>query len=603
MKTCYHCGDNILGKEILHDHHSFCCHGCVSVYALLQQNGLCDFYEEDKSQPLSKAPSSEKYAFLDHPENASRLISFASDEFHIISFHSPHIQCASCVYLLEKLPQLQPGILQSQVDFMQQRIQIHFQPELISLRNLIEWLAYIGYEPILDPEQDLSVQWKQWKKKQLISIGIAGFCFANIMLLSFPEYLDLDMSDAPAMTHLFRSLNLLLSIPALIFGGRTFFEKTIQGFRAKTIPIDAPLVLSLLITFGRSSYEVLSGAGGGYFDSMTGIIFFMLLGKYFQEATQHRLHFSRTYKSFFPISCQVKKGENTEWKMLQDLKMGDVVILHAHEMIPCDSILISDHALIDYSFVTGESKPTAITNGQTLFAGGKQLGQTVFIQIKENVVHSHLTSLWNRQDQKKSATTTLNWVDQWAQHFTWFLLLLTLIAVLYWMSIDSSRALNAITTVLIVACPCALLLSATFTQGAVLMHLHEVGCSVKNNGVLHQLARVNHLAWDKTGTLTQKDVTVQWQITAPAEHYPAIVAICQQSIHPLSQSIVKALQSEVTDLPAIAQYQDHIGEGLEGICDGIHYKIGSADFTHQPDKKDAQVVICANGICIGTWIM
>ena len=602
MASCYHCGDNILGKAILHQGHSFCCHGCVSVFTLLDAQGMCTFYDEPKSQPLSKAPKTEKYAFLEEVQNTLPFIQFASEEYNIVSFRSPHIQCASCVYLLEKLPQLQSGILQSQVNFSQQTITLHYQPHQISFRSLVEWLTTIGYEPILDPETSSSEQWKNQKKQHLIAIGVAGFCFANIMLLSFPEYLDLDMTDAPNMTLLFRYLNLFLSLPALFWGARSFFIKTIQGLRLRTLPIDAPLVLSLLITFGRSVYEVISGYGGGYFDSMTGIIFFMQLGKYFQEATQHRLHFGRTYQSFFPISCQVVKENNTQWKMLAQLERGDTVIVHGYEMIPCDSILISDHALIDYSFVTGESKPTAVSQGQGLYAGGKLLGPSIQIEINAPVSQSYLTSLWNHQKKTSEKTPTLTWVDQWAQHFTWFLLLLSVISGLYWWTLDPYRAMHAMSTILIVACPCALLLSATFTQGAVLMHLYQVGCYVKNNRVLHQLAQIDHLAWDKTGTLTSKEAQATWVKPAPPSHYPNIVALCSQSVHPLSQSVVRALRHEVDDLPSLEHFREHIGLGIEGMVKGLHYQIGSAAFTSHPDRTSS-VVINANGECIGTFSM
>jgi P-type Cu+ transporter len=600
--TCYHCGDNIKVTVIHHEGHAFCCHGCVSVYSLLDANGLCSFYDETKIAPLSRAPRQDKYAFLDQTENANTFLQFHDSERSVVKFHSPHIQCASCVYLLERLPQLQNGILQSNVNFIDQSITIHFRPELLTFRQLVEWLTYIGYEPILDAEQHQEQQWDLQKKRHLISIGITGFCFANIMLLSFPEYLNLDMTDAPQLTTLFRYINLFLSVPALIFGGRSFFLKTIQGIRARSLSIDAPLVLSLLITFGRSVYEVLSQNGGGYFDSMTGILFFMLIGKYFQEITQHRLHFSRTYKSFFPISCQVITEQSTSWKMLSQLKSGDQVKLRGSEMIPCDAILLSDHALIDYSFVTGESKPSAIRKGQSLFAGGKLLGQPIIIQITSNIANSYLTSLWNQQTTKTGNRTTTTWVDRWAQYFTWILLLLTFISGWYWWTIDISRSMNAITTLLIVACPCALLLSATFTQGAVLMHLNKLNCFVKNSQVLHDLAKVEHLAWDKTGTLTSKEAIARWQIKAPEWHHAAIVAICNQSTHPLSQSIVANLSSAQLKIPTVKQFQEHLGFGVEGVCEGIHYKIGSAKYTQQMHLF-ANVVITANDELIGSFTM
>jgi Cu+-exporting ATPase len=567
---------------------------------LLESNQLCDFYDNDKRVPLSKAPQKDKYAFLDDPENASVFYGFYQKHRAFIQVKSPHIQCASCVYLLEKLPQLQEGIFQSSVDFSQQQISIHFNPEIISLRNLIEWLSFIGYEPILDHEKNTQDLTLKIKRDYWLAIGISGFCFANIMLLSFPEYLHLEMDDMPQMTQLFRWINFGLSIPALLFGAKSFFVKTIQGLRANTLPIDAPLVASLLLTFGRSSYEVFSGTGGGYFDSLTGIIFFMLIGRYFQETTQIQLHFSRTFKSFFPLSCKTISTEGkTIWKKLSEIQKGDKIKVHAHEMIPCDGELLSEQALIDYSFVTGESRPIAVSKGDKLYAGGKQLGQAIELQSTSNVEHSYLTSLWNQKQSTQKMGTQMTWVDLWARNFTIFLFILSLAAGWYWWDIDRSRAFQSMTTVLIVACPCALLLANAFTQGAVLKQLQHIGCHIKNALILDKLAEIQNIVWDKTGTLTSKDAIASFVLRPSTSDQLAIHAIVNQSAHPLSQSIASITsESEIV----VENFHEHMGKGVEGKVNGVHYQIGSQKWMSISDDTDQgiSVWIKANNTIIGS---
>ncbi len=599
MELCYHCGEELGSIVIQHDHHSFCCHGCQSVYMLLNENQLCDFYTDIREKTLSKAPQKEKYAFLDDAKNAEAFYSFYQKDRAFIQIKSPHIQCASCVYLLEKLPQLQAGIYQSTVDFGQQQIGIHFNPEKISLRNLIEWLSFIGYEPALDHEKNSKELSLKIKRQYWIAIAISGFCFANIMLLSFPEYLHLEMNDMPQMTLLFRWINFGLSIPALIFGARSFFEKTLQGLRARTLPIDAPLVASLLLTFGRSCYEVISNTGGGYFDSLTGIIFFMLIGRYFQETTQLHFHFSRTFKSFFPISSLVIKDNKKIWKKLSELDKGDIVKIHVHEMIPCDSIILSEHGLIDYSFVTGESRPVAVKKGDKLYAGGKQLGQAILIEATQNVEHSYLTSLWNNGQRGDHGHPQMTWVDTWARNFTLFLFGLSLVAGYYWWGIDQARAFHAMTTVLIVACPCALLLANAFTQGAVLNQLQKVGCHIKNALVLDKLADIQHIVWDKTGTLTSKEAVAHFILAPPAHHLAAIHALTAQSIHPLSQAIAKITPNESCHIEA---FNEIPGNGITGKVNGISYQIGSAQWLNLPHEisQGIHVFIVANNKTIGT---
>lgn len=594
--NCYHCGDKISGPVVLHDNHSFCCHGCQSVYMLLAQNQMCSFYDNSERK-LSKTPQIEKYSHLDNTQVADQYIQFRSSEKNIIQLRSPFIQCASCVYLLEKLHLLQPGILESRVNFSQQSIVIQYNPKVISLRQLIEWLTYIGYEPVLDHEKADTSLWKKIQKEYWIAIAVSGFCFANIMLLSFPEYLHLDTSEAKEMTALFRWINLFLAIPALFWGGRVFFRKTIQGFRAGTIPIDAPLVLSLLLTFSRSLYEILSETGAGYLDSMSGIIFFMLIGRYLQEATQHRLHFQRTYKSFFPISSLRLKNEKEEWIALNEIKENDILCIHSNEMIPCDSELLSEHALIDYAFVTGESQPQATKAGDILFAGGKELGGSIKIRALQKVEHSYLVNLWNNKTTERNKTQW-TWVDQWANHFTLFLFGISILSFIYWYNIDWNRGLHAATTILIVACPCALLLSSAFTQGSALYQLSKLGVHAKNARVLDTLANVNCIAWDKTGTLTTKSVQVDWVKKPESIHLAAIHLLSKQSTHPISQALSQNTKRQEANL-SFTQFTDIAGMGISATFNGNVYKIGSAEWVGTAPIENINAYIGFNQEIIG----
>ncbi len=561
---------------------------------------MCAFYDNPKRK-LSKAPSIEKYSFLENPEIAAQYIQFSSSEKNLIQFRSPYIQCASCVYLLEKLHLLHKGVIESRINFSEQMITIQYHPQLISLRELVEWLTHIGYEPILDHEKADNSLWKKIQREYWIAIAVSGFCFANIMLLSFPEYLHLDMSDAREMTMLFRWINVLLAFPALFIGGRTFFQKTIQGFRARIIPIDAPLVLSLLLTFGRSLFEIVSGEGAGYLDSMTGIIFFMLIGRYIQEVTQQRLHFQRTYKSFFPISSLRINKDKEEWIALRQISVGDVLKIHSNEMVPCDGTLLSEQALIDYSFVTGESKPQAIKLGDKLFAGGKQVGGVISMVCSQKVEHSYLIHLWNDHSDQKS-TISETWVDRWANHFTLILLGLSILSFAYWFSIDMDRGLHAASTILIVACPCALLLSSAFTQGAALYQLSKIGCHVKNARVLDTLAQVTTLAWDKTGTLTTKEVQVEWLKTPTVKHLSAICVLAQQSTHPISQSLYKKTRNHFKDFK-IQQFSDQPSQGISGIIEGRLYKIGQAQWVGLNQPHEANAYISCEGEIIGAIVL
>ncbi|MEJ0105961.1 MAG: hypothetical protein WDO19_26920 [Bacteroidota bacterium] len=207
----------------------------------------------------------------------------------------------------------------------------------------------------------------------VFQLGIAGFCFGNIMLMSFPEYLGIDAAET-GLRSIFRWINLGLALPVLLYSALPFYLSAWKSLKHKFLNIDAPIALAVIITFIRSVYEVTSGRGGGYFDSMTGIVFFMLAGRILQDKTYRQLSFERDYTSYFPISVSVLKDEKEIPTVLPDIKPGNTMLIHNEELIPADGILTRGKAFIDYSFVTGESLPVLKETGELVYAGGKQTG-------------------------------------------------------------------------------------------------------------------------------------------------------------------------------------------------------------------------------------
>src|SRR5690606_27211248 len=372
VAKCFHCGDECAAEVFKVGEKSFCCNGCLNVYQLLNQNELDDYYclNETPGNKVKAIPK-EKFAFLDEPSVVQKLLLFRNGQQAQVSFYLPQMHCSSCLWLLEHLSEIDSNIIDSQVNFNNKTVKITFQIEELSLRSLAEILAHVGYEPVIDLHESREENDKYNSKRSYLKLGITGFCFANIMLIAFPEYLGLDPEQQPGLATFFKFANVLLSLPVVFYGAQEFFVNAWYSYRQRYLNIDAPIALAVAVTFLRSLYEVFSNTGAGYFDSMSGIVFFTLLGRTLQNRSYTTLRFNRDYKSYFPIA--VTKLEQGEHKLLklEEIQEHDVLIIHHQEVIPTDCLLSKGEAQIDYSFVTGEEKPELIAKGEVIYAGGR----------------------------------------------------------------------------------------------------------------------------------------------------------------------------------------------------------------------------------------
>jgi P-type Cu+ transporter len=564
--TCYHCGEDSTGSTIRSGELVFCCTGCKTVYHILQKNNLCNYYQLNERPGNSlKAPvRADKFAFLDEPSIAQRLIQFSDAAQTHVRFYLPQIHCSSCLYLLEQLHKLHAGVLSSRINFPAREITIVFDRQL-SLRQLAELLTSLGYEPYISLN-DLQQERVPAPRGLWYRLGIAGFCFANIMLLSFPEYLGFDGAQ-PYLQQWFRGLSLVLAIPVLLYCAQPFFIAAWKGLRHRFLNIDAPVALAIVITFLRSCYEIGYNISGGYFDSMSGIVFFMLLGRVLQHRTYDELSFDRDYTAYFPLSVTRVDEQGQKPVLLPEVKVNDTLLIHHDEIIPADGILTKGTARIDYSFVTGESLPVVKEMGELVYAGGRQTGTNIEILTIREVVQSYLTRLWNADHSDKADAERHLFVHRLSRHFTWIVLALAFIGALYWSRIDGHRAWNVITTVLIVACPCALLLSHTFTNGNILRILAKWGLYLRHARVIEDIADIDHIVFDKTGTLTTaiQDMKFEGEMLT-GRQWQMVAAVAGQSVHPLSKLVVQQLA--IKTLLPVAAFEEMPGAGIRGIVAG-----------------------------------
>ena len=608
---CFHCGEVCPDNSYHAGDKYFCCAGCKTVYELLNENNLSNYYTIMDMPGVSlKGVQSKRFDFLEDLEVIEKLADFKNDELMIVTFYIPQMHCSSCIWLLENLYKLNPGVNSSKVDFLKKQIEVKFFHKKISLRELVELLASTGYEPVIQLD---SIEKKKAKlnKKLYYKIGIAGFCFGNIMLLSFPEYLSIDVHDIFYRT-LFGYLNLILALPVFFYSASDYFVSAYKGLRSKIVNIDFPLALGITILFVRSAFEILSHSGAGYFDSMTGLVFFLLIGKVFQEKTYSYLNFERSYKSYFPLAVHVRKGKEETSVPVSKLKVGDRIIIRKNEIIPADSILFAGNGSIDYSFVTGESKPVQKVLGELIYAGGRQLSGLIELEVVKEVSQSYLTQLWNNDNfNKKSYSGFENFTNKVGKYFTLAVLLIAAISTLYWMQYNTATALNVLTAVLIVACPCALALSIPFTLGNSIRIFGRNRFYLKNISVVEHLSKIKTIVFDKTGTITETgkaNVKFIGPELNPFQH-EVVKSLVRNSTHPLSISIYDFLKSR--KFYEVENYEEHAGRGISGFVLGNLIKMGSLNFViedfsetpdlhnYVPDELSSRVYLSINSSIIG----
>ena len=576
---CYHCGSTTDRSAIDFDGKFFCCTGCKAVYQILSQSELCRYYEFEQSPGITPSlKAAPRFEFLDDPIVLQQLLDYSGEGTSVLNLHIPQMHCSSCIWLLEHLHRLDDGIHFSRVDFLKKALLIRFSDTKTSLRKIVGLLASLGYEPELNMGSAAKKLTSHANRVLYLKLGVAAFCFGNIMLFSLPEYLAGSRADFSSRS-LFGYLNLLLALPVAFYSSSLFYVSAIQGLRKCVINIDVPIALGIAVVFLRSAFEVLAGTGPGYCDSLTGLVFFLLIGRVFQNKTYEGLNFDRQYQSYFPLAAAVRKNGTETTVPITSLRPGDRIVIRNNEIIPADAVVMKGHARIDYSFVTGESLAKLKEVGELVYAGGKQVGSTVELEAIKEVSESKLVQLWNEfGSSEKSKSRLLTLSTTIGKHFTLAILILAVLTGLVWLVLDSTRLLNAVTSILIVACPCALALAAPFAFGTTMRIFGTKGLLLKNTGIVEALAKVDTVIFDKTGTITQttlSSIRFVGNLTNDADR-KVISTLSRSSTHPLSRAIVEHLDAGETC--EIEGFEEVEGEGIRGLVDGRRVLIGSAKF-------------------------
>ncbi|MGJ8667277.1 MAG: heavy metal translocating P-type ATPase [Patiriisocius sp.] len=618
METCFHCGDDCTTTIIEHQDKHFCCHGCKTVFDILNDNDLSYYYKLENAPGTRMSRFEGKFDFLENESIVNKLIDFDEQGTQVVTFLIPSIHCSSCIWVLENLNKLNPAVKTAQVNFPKKTVRITYASEILKLHYLVLLLCKIGYEPYISLD-DATKKSSNIDRSLIYKLGVAGFAFGNIMFLSFPEYFEVSEFWLDKFKYVFRGLMFAFAMPVVFYSGRDYLISAYKSLRSKMLNIDVPIAIGILVLFIRSTVEVAMDWGTGFFDSLAGLVFFLLLGKFFQQKTYSFLSFERDYKSYFPIAVtrvlnyngKSSHGSNIseEQAQIYDLIKGDRIIIRNGELIPVDGILIKGNALIDYSFVTGEAVPVTKESGDILFAGGRQRAGVIELEVVKQVEQSYLTQLWSNEIFNKNGASVFQSItDQISKRFTVAILSIAIIATVFWTFYQPSLALNVFTAVLIVACPCAIALAAPFTLGNLLRIFGRRNFYIKNSSVIEQLATIDTVVFDKTGTLTTnaKNVIMYEGILLTSEEKSLLTSTLRASNHPLSRSLYTMLADQ--DICVLDDFKEDVGSGITGISKGNSIKVGSFKFvvnnkiTVNASANETTVHVSANDVYKGCYI-
>lgn len=613
--SCHHCGEDCADHSLEADGHYFCCTGCQTVYEILQENNLCTYYDLNDHAGISlKAKNFEgRFDYLNEETIEAQLLDFKSKEINKITLYLPSVHCSSCVWLLENFQKVQQGVLATRLNFLQKELTISYNPEKVSLKKIVELLATLGYEPLITLESS-QTQPRSFAKEHalILRIGVVGFCFGNIMLLSFPEYFHLDLQNSVDAQYqrFFLYLNFLLSLPVFFFGASDYLKGAWVSLKENlkqtttVLSVDIPIAVGITALFLRSTYETFfNNHSAGYWDSLAGLVFFLLLGKWVQQVTFNHLSFERNYTSYFPLAVKVIDTQLVQgfvYKNVSELEKNNAIIIHHQEIIPADALLTQGSGWIDYSFVTGESAPVRKEMGDLIYAGGRQMGERIELLVQKPVSQSYLTQLWNNEafDKEKPVPMT-RLANAFSKYFTYITLLIALATGIYWYFVNPNLAWTSLTAVLMVACPCALTLSMPFTMGAVMTIFGRNKFYVKNQGVIQQMTEIDEIVFDKTGTLTESskaEVRFEGKKMNDDENF-WIKTLASQSTHPLSKMIAVFLSEKVSftnKKVTISDVKEVKGSGISGYVNGCYVQLGNRKFVGESEVTTSFSEVCVS---------
>lgn len=556
-----------------------CCEGCRAVAELIAAAGLQDYYQY-RDEPALKPDGNDQHdewQVYSQPQMAAQYVRSAPAGRCSATILVDGIRCAACAWLIDRMLRRDNRIKNVNVNVATARVNVVWQGDPEYFATALRSLSRLGYRPHAIDADSIQQQASTERRDMLKRLGVAGVGMMQVMMYVLPLYLHGQMDSS--VHHYLQLVSLLLTTPVLFYAGWPFLDSAVRALRLRTVNMDVPVALALSLAYGASVFNTLLQQGAVYFDSVCMFIFLLTLARFVVMTVRHRSHsVADALVRIQPrVAHRVNQDQISDVSTSQ-LLVNDVVLVRAGETVPADGLIIEGHSRLDESLLTGESLPVERGEQQQVIAGSINVAAPLKVNVTGTGQHTVLSGMLALLEQVQSSRPRVtSLADRISRRFLMALLLIAAVVAFSWWLIDPSRVLGVVLAVLVVTCPCALSLATPAVIASATTALARRGLLITHADAIEQLAQVEVMAFDKTGTLTTGKIQVA-NITAcgtlQVQQCVEIAAALEQAVdHPIARALsTSSMPLSVTGLRTIP------GAGVEGMINGIVYRLGSLSF-------------------------
>jgi Cu2+-exporting ATPase len=587
---CFHCGEPIPRGLVLHASvagrdEPVCCHGCKAVAEFITGAGLGDYYRyrDTASSRADEAPRPDRWSAYDRPELVERLTRAEPGGARSITVLLEGLRCAACSWLADKALSLQSGVLDVSVNPATARARLVWDPDKVRLGDLLRVLEHVGLRPhplAGEPSEQVALLERRSALKRL---AVAGFGSMQVMMFAVPLYFGEATGMDATMREYMRLVSMLVSIPVALYSGWPFYQGAWIALRSRSVSMDVPVSIGIVLAFIASVWHALTGQGEVYFDSVTMFVFFLSLGRYIEMIARHRAgSVADALARLAPLTARRVRDGVTEDVQAVELGVGDELLVRSGEVFAADGAVLEGDGRVDESMLTGESQATSKAPGALVHQGTLNLATPLRVRVTAvagNTVLAGIVALLERAQAERPRLARA--ADRAAAWFLGRILVGAALVFAVWWFIDPARAFPATLSVLVVTCPCALSLATPTALAAATAALARRGVLVAHTDAIETLSKATHVLWDKTGTLTKGLVKIEdvrtFGSTTAEQALAWAAALEQLSEHP----IARAFAASGVATGRAAEVEVHAGRGVEGSIAGHRLRIGSRSFANE----------------------
>lgn len=510
------------------------------------------------------------------------------------------IDCAACIDEIEGGLCRFNGVVDARLNYTTHRLSVQWQEGTIAPAAIVDELHRLGYRA--HPYQSRLVEEEEARRSQwlLRCLAVAGFASMNIMLLAVSVWSGNVTDITPETRDFFHWLAAFIALPTVAYAGQPFFRSALGALRAKRTNMDVPITIGILLALTMSVVETINHAENTYFDSVVMLLFFLLCGRYLDQAMRRRTRAVAGNLAALKAEVAHRIDEHGETVLVPTaaLNPGDRVLVRPGERIAVDGIVLSGHSELDESLVTGETVRRAATTGEHVYAGSMNYDGTLTLEVTaagKGTLLDEVERLLESASAAKSRYVQL--ADKVARAYVPVVHLTAAITAVVWVVMGSSvhDAVITAVAVLIITCPCALALAVPVVQVVASGALFRSNVFLNSGDTLERLARIDAVVFDKTGTLTLPEMRVANAGSIRPDLLEAAARLALSSHHPLAS----ALAQEAKERRPYDEATEEAGHGVRAIVAGVELRLGSPSFCGAADlaaeyaDKEADVSMIA----------